>query len=198
LQSRWKYVYAAIAAFLVGLNLFQIWQYNRTILHYNDMNRRYYQAIFLKAHPTPLDMSLLDTPERLASEAGFSRQVLVSADSTYQINSSKQAQVLVYQQEMSGLAPDREQWLRITAEVRSDWGAFDSHLITRLEAGGQTKETACRLQNGICEPKTWNTIDYYFRIPADHQQGKLTILAETKTQEDIFVKNVRVQLLTRE
>ena len=200
LHSRWKYAGLAMAAFLVYLNLFQIWQYNRTIVHYYDMNRRYYQAVFLKAHPTPLDMSLLDTKERLPSEDGFSRQILFTSDSTVQINTAKRAQHVFLESELSALPgwqPGREQWLRLTVQVNSAWGAFDSHLVTRLTSDKYSKQTACRLENGICEPGVWNTIDYYFHIPHDYSTGKLTVLAETKVQQDIFLRNLTVHGLIR-
>ena len=200
LHSRWKYAGLALAGFLLYLNLFQIWQYNRTIVHYYDMNRRYYQAVFLKAQPSPLDMSLLDTKERLSSEAGFSQQTLFSSDSTALIHAVKQPQRVFFERplaDLPGWPSGREHWLRITAQVQSGWGAYDSQLITRLTAGNQTKQTACRLENGICVPGAWNTIDYYFRIPDDYQTGTLTVLAETKAQQDIFIRNVVVQLLTR-
>jgi len=58
-----KWLFVAVGAYLCFVNLFQIWQYNETILHYDHMNARYYNAIYLDANPTPLDYSLLDTDE---------------------------------------------------------------------------------------------------------------------------------------
>lgn len=58
---RWLFV--VVGAYLCFVNLFQIWQYNETILHYDHMNARYYNAIYLDVNPTPLDYSLLDTDE---------------------------------------------------------------------------------------------------------------------------------------
>lgn len=52
-----------LVVILSFINLFQIGQYNRTDLHYRDMNAQYYSAIFLKNHPSILDYSLLDTDE---------------------------------------------------------------------------------------------------------------------------------------
>ncbi len=60
---KWKIAVLVVGAWLGFVNLFQIWQYNRTILHYDHMNARYYKAIFLDSNPTPLDYSLLDTDE---------------------------------------------------------------------------------------------------------------------------------------
>ena len=38
--------------YLIYVNIFQIGQYNKTILHYDDMNRTYYSAIYLNNNPT--------------------------------------------------------------------------------------------------------------------------------------------------
>ena len=44
-------------------NLFQIFQYNKTIIHYNDMNFKYYSKVYWNTNPTPLTFSLLDTED---------------------------------------------------------------------------------------------------------------------------------------
>ena len=71
-SRKWSPIVIVISAYLVIVNLFQIWQYNAGIIHYRDMNRQYYGAIYLDHNPTPLDYSLLDTeeilPERLKDD----------------------------------------------------------------------------------------------------------------------------------
>jgi hypothetical protein len=51
-------------AYLIFVNLFQIGQYNALVLHFDQMNRPYYAAIYLDRNPTPLDYSLLDSQEQ--------------------------------------------------------------------------------------------------------------------------------------
>lgn len=51
----------SIGLYLIFVNGVQLWQYNRTILHYDHMNFSYYKAIYLDTDPTPLDYSLLDS-----------------------------------------------------------------------------------------------------------------------------------------
>jgi len=65
--KRWAIL--GLGTYLIGVNLFQIGQYNELILHYDQMNARYYAAIYLDANPTPLDYSLLDTDELLGDES---------------------------------------------------------------------------------------------------------------------------------
>ncbi len=197
----WKYLIGVGSAYLIVVNLFQIWQYNRTILHYNDMNRQYYQAIYLNTHPTPLDMSLLDTKERLISEDGFKVSNIPLLDSTYQINLSKRAEEIIWETDLNRIIDfqnGKEQWLHVTAQVSSPWGAFDSYLTTRLIDDSRQKKTTCRLQNGICKDGQWNTIEYYFKIPTDFTSGKLTVVANTKIQADVLIQHVSLKWLVKE
>jgi hypothetical protein len=79
----WKQWVVAIAGvYLIGVNLFQIWQYNATILHYDHMNRQYYAAIYLDRNPTPEDYSLLDTEEWLADDSGWRKAENYSGSGT--------------------------------------------------------------------------------------------------------------------
>lgn len=55
-----KWIFYIIAIYLTLVNQFQIWQYNAGILHYDDMNRKYYSAIYLNPSPSPQDYSLMD------------------------------------------------------------------------------------------------------------------------------------------
>ena len=54
-----KYLIIAVVCFLVVLNLFQSWQYNRGVLHWDAMSKEYYWRIFLKEHASEEDRSLL-------------------------------------------------------------------------------------------------------------------------------------------
>lgn len=59
-ETKWRYIVLPLGIYLSAVNLFQIWQYNKTILHFDHMNFAYYKAIYLDKDPTPLDYSLLD------------------------------------------------------------------------------------------------------------------------------------------
>lgn len=45
--------------FLLFLNIFQSWQYNLSIIHWDSMNKAYYWKVFLKDHITDKDRKLL-------------------------------------------------------------------------------------------------------------------------------------------
>jgi hypothetical protein len=73
--AKWRLPVLLVGSYLVVVNLFQIWQYNALILHYNDMNFNYYKAIYLDPSPSPLDYSLLDTDEVMPKNS-LSKQVV--------------------------------------------------------------------------------------------------------------------------
>ncbi len=72
-----RYLFLSVLGFLSFVNLFQIWQYNETILHYDHMNAKYYNAIYLDANPSPLDYSLLDTEEQLEAGIPLLKQIVL-------------------------------------------------------------------------------------------------------------------------
>jgi hypothetical protein len=88
LSKRWKYVFLGLGLCLIGVNLFQVWQYQQNIIHYDGMNRAYYQAVYLDRDPTPLDMSLLDGGQELYSSMD-EHKVLFSIDSETEVDENE-------------------------------------------------------------------------------------------------------------
>ena len=64
------------ALYFIGVNLFQIKQYNEGIIHYHKNNFKYYSQIYLNSTQTPLQLSLLDTDDFIFFSSGKPRQVL--------------------------------------------------------------------------------------------------------------------------
>lgn len=65
--SKYRWAFSIAGLFLIATNGLQIWQYNAGILHYNDMNRKYYSSIYWDFDPSPLDFSLMDTEDLLSN-----------------------------------------------------------------------------------------------------------------------------------
>jgi len=195
-----KYVFPLLLVFFTFLNIFQIWQYNSGVLHYNDMNRHYYQAIFLNANPSPVDMSLLDTEEVIKDQGLYSVLSEIKTDSIYLINKNSNGKAIIIDtmlNKINGFQPAQEQWFHITAQVLSAWGAFDTRLELQVSNGQNLKRTACRMHNGISNIQGWNTIEFFFRIPENCETGQLVLFSETTTVQDIYIRNVVLHLLSR-
>lgn len=185
-----KYVFPLLLVFFTFLNIFQIWQYNSGVLHYNDMNRHYYQAIFLNANPSPVDMSLLDTEEVIKDQGLYSVLSEIKTDSIYLINKNSNGKAIIIDtmlNKINGFQPAQEQWFHITAQVLSAWGAFDTRLELQVSNGQNLKRTACRMHNGISNIQGWNTIEFFFRIPENCETGQLVLFSETTTVQDIYI-----------
>lgn len=198
--SKLKWPGIILGAYLLIVNLFQIYQYNQTILHYNDNNRAYYAAIYLNPYPDPLDMSLLDTREIIRDTTPFRQINLLDVDTVFQISTKTNPKQMLLEgpwNQIPGISPGKEHWLRLSLQVKSEFGAFDAYLTTLLRKDQAHKQTNCRLENGICKQKTWNTIQYYFKVPTDYEHGLLSIFAETKSEDIIDIRHVKVLILEK-
>lgn len=60
--TRWRWVILMLCSYFLVVNLFQIKQYNNTVIHYDRMNFAAYWAVYLDADPTGEDRALLARP----------------------------------------------------------------------------------------------------------------------------------------
>ena len=192
-RHKFRYLLALGGAFLTYANLFQIWQYNRAILHINDNNFAYYRAIFLDPNPTPLDMSLLDTREILRDTSDWTLRGATVSDSVYR--GSTPARIWSKPlKEWSGYTAGQEHWLLVSAQVHLLTGAPGIHLITRLQEENNGKQTACRLETGISNMNAWNEVKYWFNVPAETGSGVLSIEIDANGKDDLEIKTVEVKM----
>lgn len=199
-HTRMKIAVFIVLGYLTAVNLFQIWQYNKTILHYNSMNRRYYQAIYMNPNPSPAQMSLLDTDEFISNERRYRVTKEIMIDTLFLLHVDKSPSVILFEGNISDiidLNANDENWIKFSLRELSDWGAFDTYVIGRLEYNGHSKTSRIRMQNGLSKNREWNRIEFYFRIPDNLESGKLSLTAETKTVQDIYIKDVMVTALNR-
>jgi hypothetical protein len=161
--ARWKYLFYAAGLYLIGVNLFQIVQYNQTILHYRDMNRRYYSRIYLNPDPSPLDMSLLDTDEFLGKEAAYNKQIVLKKDTTIVIKFSANEAVTFLK-----IPPDTivqakgDSWYKIEATIPSAT-LWESSLHAALQRGDSVKATKQRMYTPVAERT--HHYAFYVRVP---------------------------------
>lgn len=58
-KKKLRFGFYALVIYLIGVNLFQIYQYNTGILHFNKMNYEYYKRIYLNPSVKDIDRELL-------------------------------------------------------------------------------------------------------------------------------------------
>jgi hypothetical protein len=149
---KWRFLFYALGIYLVFVNIFQIKQYNSTIFHYYDMNRRYYKRIYLNRHPDALDMSLLDTKEWLYNEKRHDMENLVSSDSIIHFyipsdDSYLLSESIIIPDNIKNL-PDKL-WLKIEADIKINKSLNGSYLNAKLTEKDSVKHISIRLNNPI-------------------------------------------------
>jgi hypothetical protein len=177
---------AAVAGFvyLLNLNLFQHWQYMNTIIHPEDMTRRYYWAVFNNAQPTQSDLALLDVKTSLPrAEHHYHRTVVgtqgfedqpaapetgiqgwgYNSGRSFHLEPSRQySPALTLPLAQAGLQPG--DYIRASCMVLSDWGAWNDKLVMEVVRNGKSVAwNAVRLHNILCVGQRWNRI--YFDVP---------------------------------
>jgi hypothetical protein len=195
--NRIKYLFLALGIYLVFVNLFQIRQYNQTILHYSDMNMKYYFSIYLNPHPSPIDMSLLDTNDRLSNERSYNKKVLFYADTTSKIIIPENSEKVLFQSEIGKnlvRSASGDNWLKIEMKIKLNkpgiWGCYiNSELITE----NAVKRNRIRIINPFVEQGPENDYAFYVKIPPYFYNSDFKLYINSPSQFDADLKNISIQ-----
>jgi len=184
-HSKWRYLCYTVSIYLTSVNIFQIWQYSVNILHYEDMNHKYYSHIYLKSNPMPLDMSLLDTHDFLRSEKGYYKTTIAKL-----VNASDS---ILYNKPIKVYA--MYAWLKVESTIMPANTYWDGHLCVDLKNGDSLKHVAVRLHNGITRPDAANKYAFYIEVPRYFQHSQLSIYIDP--HKDEVVKELRITQLIK-
>ena len=207
-----------LAVLLVDLNLFQHWQYMRSIINPEEMNRRYYFAVFNTTMPTQADYNLLDVKTHLPrAERYYRPQPLgkldfenqptdpatgISSNLGYYSRQSFRADAahpyspaLARKLAEAGLQPG--QYVRASCQVYSDWGAWGNKLVISTERAGKARLwEAIRLQNNLSVNRTWNRVYFDVPLPADARPDDvLKVYALSENASDCYIDDVQVDFM---
>ncbi len=172
--SKWRWGFYVLIAYLVFVNLFQVTQYRVGILHYDDMNRRYYSSIYLNPHPSPLDMSLLDSNEILHNEGRYRKEIIVNADSAYRVQIPASSAGTLYETDL-GKNAINDVWLKIECSVKAPGCLWQTYLHAGLQTGDSVKHARVRLFSPISNDKESNKYVFYMSIPQYFRQSHLKL-----------------------
>lgn len=193
--GKWRYGFYIVGLYLIYVNLYQIGQHNDTVLHYDDMNRKYYGRIYLNRHPTPLDMSLLDTQEFLRSERGYMQEVLVNDDVSFELKFPGEASGLildsiVIQKPFKG--NENTIWLKIEAEIQVLNGYSSAYLNSELRSGEKVKTNHIRLFSPISQNGKINKYAFYVKVPKEFLNPNLKIYITSLNDFEGIVKKIKI------
>jgi hypothetical protein len=172
INTKAKWLFATLSPYLTGVNFFQLWQYNQTVLHFNDMNRRYYGRIYLNAHPTPVDMSVLDSNDVLDNTRSYTQQQILALDNIPLHTRADSAAILAYKADISATGTDN--WLKTEASINTDniWMAY---LNLSLNTGDTVLHRRVRLFNALCKAGQDNNYAFWLHVPAGVKHATLRV-----------------------
>jgi hypothetical protein len=149
-----------LGLYLIGVNLFQILQYNAGVLHYDHMNARYYAAIYLDANPTPLDYSLLDTDEIIRNESNF------AITKKAVVKHSKVNAKIGGEFGLATFPIQQEQWIKVRLTINSDSGRNTGSLTLKcFQNGGVVKEKRFRIGTPLSKDNEVTTYECFLNLP---------------------------------
>lgn len=172
--KKWRYLFYLLSFYLLFVNLFQLKQYNEGIIHYDEMNRKYYCSIYLNPYPSSLDMSLLDTDERLYNEKKYHKEILAEIDSISTIQISPYSSRLLYETNTGqdiAKGSHLENWIKVESTIKYNYPLWESYINSELQTGDSVKHNRIRLNNVICPPGKINDYAFYIKIPGYFKQS---------------------------
>jgi hypothetical protein len=188
ISSKWRLLFYPLTAYLIFVNMFQVPQYWSTVLHYDEMNRRYYSHIYLNPYPTPLDISLLDNEEILNSEKGFELNGIAEIKDQH-ISFSPGASVIM-EQDIETNKPNS--WLKIEAEIKAPNSLWQSYLKAELQSEDSIKTTRVRLFSPISSNEKTNSYMFYMSIPPQFQHSHLKVLLTSPYNFEGMMKKLTI------
>jgi hypothetical protein len=199
-STRWRYVFYVLSTYLIFLNLFQLKQYNNKVLHYNDMNRRYYGKIYLNNKPTPLDMSLLDTKEWIRNENKYTKTPLIDIDSSVDLKiaaGSVQSIAEMYMESYPYAESGTKSWLKIESTIELKSGFDGSFLNSELNIDDSIKHNKIRLFNPVSQKGYSNDYAFYVYVPKYFSGCQLKLYVSSKNDLKGTIKTIKVTTLVK-
>ncbi len=196
INTKWKVAYLTLCVYLLFVNWFQINQYNTTVLHYDDMNRKYYAAIYLNPHPDAATMSLLDNDEIIPDESKYKTTVLLSSDTAMQIAFAANATMPVATVNVSNL-PYAENWLKVQTHMRAPGCLWLSHMHTELTMKDSVKQNKVRLYSPISKDSATNEYVSYMHIPIKAGSGSVKVYLSSPGDFRAEVQDIKISLLSK-
>lgn len=194
--KKWEIVIYVVGLYLIFVNLFQIDQYNKTILHYDDMNRKYYGSIYLNPNPDPLDMSLLDTDECLTNEKDFSVTNLIDFDNNFAIKVAYNSSSFLMSQKINNPGTE-ENWIKVQASIKAERGFGSSYIQSELQIGDSIKKTRIRIFSPISKPGQFNDYEFYLKVPEIKSEGEIRFYISTLEEFEGSLRRLKVDWLRK-
>ena len=191
LRSKWKFVFIAIWTYCIGVNIFQLYQYNKQIILYDGMNWKYYSAVYLNPAPTPVDMSLIDTEDWINASDYTSKTIFTLRDTGIRFDGGTYTIARVPLQQIPA-----KSYLKITLDGVTQEGLWQSYLISSVTTKDSTDERKIRLFNNLNKEKVSTRVSYYHKLPEALATNALTLSIQSDMRHQTQLKWLTVELFT--
>lgn len=154
-----------LGIFFIYVNIFQIIQYNSSVLHYHDMNWKYYSHVYLNSNPTPLDFSLLDTDEFIDEEdyinlGGQSWEHPTADYRQYEEPLKEyQGKAIILSIPMVN---EVGLWVKVEARIKATQGFGSNFLSASVPFCEPVK---IRLKRPLAKDGKYNNYEFFYRLP---------------------------------
>lgn len=172
-----------LGAFFIYANIFQIIQYNSGVLHYRDMNWKYYGRVYLNSDPTPLDFSLLDT-QTFINESDY-KTVVIEENKSKDFSRTDAAPFNL----LNVLIQNRARFVKVEVELTSDVG-MDSNLL-KLQIGDKVLSEV-RLKRPLAVEGKKTSYAFYAEIPKKRSGNLVSVTVHGWGNYSGTAHNIRV------
>jgi hypothetical protein len=198
IQKYWlgsnRYLMGVIAAFLIGLNLFQIQQYNKTVLHYYDMNRAYYSEIFMNPKVSALQKSLLDNADWVEDEGAYTKTLLDTIEQAFEYRTGIDTILPLYQKKFD---VSQTSFLKVSLQLKGKNGLGGAYLNCVLTTDSEEKKTHVRLSYPEVKYNEFNEYSFYIEKPAHYKEANVVLFLTTNSEIDFECKELKIEGLAK-
>jgi len=216
-----KGVFYTIIILLIGLNVFQTWQFNKKIIHGSRMTKDYYISTFGKTSVTEEDKNKLlidrsfDGEENFANEEEFKSKILEIKDfeseqtnnTTLQYAYSGKTSYLLGENQNSfpiieasyaKITDQSYAWIRCSVMVYpvSEINKKTSSFIVCFEHNGYNyKHKRLDLESLNLKLNEWNKVTVDYLTPeVRNKQNKLKVFVEHLGNDKLFIDDLKVEI----
>jgi hypothetical protein len=197
--GKWRFFFYPLFVYLLLVNLFQVTQYCKTILHYDQMNRLYYGRIYLNPNPSPTDMSLLDNDEVLNDEAAYKKTRILKTGTPVHVNFPASSSAILFEAALPNSKPGatKSRWLKIESRIKAPDCLWQSFLNADLQSGDSIKHARVRLFSPISRNAETNSYVFYVTIPGYFEHGHLKVYLGSAFNFEGVVEGIEITELER-
>ena len=190
-HGKWRHVIHILLSYLIIVNCLQLYQYNEGILHYDDMNKKYYHAIYLDPEPTSLTYSLLDTDDYIRRPKKLDSQIFYQSTKL----SNSEGQIL------NGISLPKDgkvKYLKTNLNLTIKSGFWQSHLIARIMSKDKIiKEQRFRLNIPNAQVDRDNDYSFYTEVPDECFDCKLELAVEGTATVSLQMNQLSITQFTQ-